>query len=103
MEAPLGFLLKLPPAMIVVPIVLKIAYLIGFLLALATCGVGIAWGVYTAKKDKDKKEKFKKATMGTGISALIILVICTIIDFLFVSGLPPQWWPEGGDANGNDE
>ena len=99
MDPPLGFLLKLPPAMIVVPIVLKIAYLIGFLLALATCGVGIAWGVYTANKDKDKKEKFKKATMGTGISALIILVICTIIDFLFVSGAPPQWWPEGDEGN----
>lgn len=99
MDPPLGFLLRLPPAMIVVPIVLKIAYLIGFLLALATLGVGIAWGVYTAKKDKDKKEKFKKATMGTGISALIILVICTIIDFLFVSGAPPQWWPEGDDGN----
>ena len=48
MDPPLGFVLRLPPAMIVVPIVLKIAYLIGFLLALATCGLGIAGGVYTA-------------------------------------------------------
>jgi DMSO/TMAO reductase YedYZ heme-binding membrane subunit len=73
------------------------------LLALATLGVSIAWGVYKFKKDKDKAEKFKKATMGTGISALIILVICTIIDFLFVSGLPPQWWPESSENNNQGE
>ncbi len=99
MEPPLGFLLKLPPAMIIVPIAVKIAYLIGFLLILATLGVSIAWGVYKVKGDKDKQAKFKKATMGTGISALIIMVMTTLIDFLFVSGLPPSWWPEENSNN----
>lgn len=97
-DPPLGFLIKLPPANIVVPIGVNIAYVIGFLLALATLGVGIAWGVYKAKKDKDKVAKFKKATMGCGISAAGILVICTIVDFLFVSGLPPKWWPDSEPA-----
>ena len=101
MDPPLGFMLKLPPAMIVVPLVVNIAYMIGFLLALATLGVSIAWGVYKVKKDKDKQDKFKKATMGCGISALIILVITTVVDILFVNGLPPKWWPEGGN-NSNE-
>lgn len=103
MDAPLGFLLRLPPAMIVVPIAVKIAYLIGMLLTLATVGVSIAWGVYKVKKDNDKVTKFKKATMGCGISALIIMVITTLVDFLFVSGLPPMWWPEGSDNSNSNE
>lgn len=97
MEPPLGFFFRLP-AMIFV----RIAYLIGMLLTLATIGVSIAWGVYKVKKDKNKVEKFKKATMGCGISALIIMVITTIVDFLFVSGLPPMWWPEGSENSNND-
>lgn len=71
---------------------------------MATVGVGIAWGVYKVKKDKDKAAKFRKATMGCGISAAVLLFIVSLLDVLVVAeDSLPRWFPDmsGGDDEGN--
>jgi amino acid transporter len=99
MDPPLGFLLKLPPAMFVVPIVVKIVYLIGFILLICTCFTAGAGFWYNLNKDKPKSEDYVKKRDRYKIAAAVILIIITIVDFLFVSGLPPMWWPEGDEGN----
>ena len=100
MDPPLGFMLKLPPAMIVVPIAVKIFYFIGFVLLACACFSSGAWAWYKQNKAKANTEKYHKSMVLYRTFAAIILIILTIVDFLFVSGLPPMWWPDvGGDGN----
>lgn len=97
MDPPLGFLLKLPPAMIVVPLVVTVLYLVVLILGLVAIWKGMNFGFYKYKKDKDNQEKFKKSAKLTFWIALAGLIVTTLVDFLFVNGLPPKWWPESGN------
>ena len=102
MDPPLGFLLKLPPAMIVVPIAVKIIYFIGFILLICTCFTAGAGFWYNLNKDKPKSDDYVKKRDRYKIATAVILIIITLVDILFVSGLPPMWWPAGGDDEGNE-
>ena len=97
--------------MITVPIFLIasiILWILIKLLTLATICLAIAWGVYKVKKDKDKAAKFRKATMGTGITALVLIIILTLTDFFITTGWPPRtlgWLMDlfgGGEGNNNN-
>lgn len=102
MEPPLGFLLRLPPAMFVVPIVVKIVYFIGFILLMCTCFTAGAGFWYKINKDNPKSEDYVKKRDRYKIAAAVILILITLADILLVSGLPPMWWPEGGGDEGNE-